>query len=373
MKRLKVLVVGAFPRPGSPIFGGVVTTCRALLDSSFPDRFDLSLVDSTQVANPAPGLLTRSFLSLRRLLRFLCTLLRFRPDAVLLFASVGLSLLEKGVMARLASLIDARTLIFPRSGLILDQAASSSLHRRWIRWALSGADLFLCQGEAWQRFAVGTVGFPVDRAPLIPNWTASNALLAVGRSRLPGVSASPLRLLFLGWLEDHKGVFELLEACRVLAGGHAFELTVAGRGNAEDDARSFVEREGLAERVAFAGWVRGAELEALLAGSDVLVLPSWSEGFPNAMIEAMAAGLAVVVSAVGNVPDVVTDGREALLVPPKDPVALAGALERVIDDADLRRGLAMRGHAFAAERYAVEPGVERLSQAIGTVVEARRD
>jgi glycosyltransferase involved in cell wall biosynthesis len=96
------------------------------------------------------------------------------------------------------------------------------------------------------------------------------------------------------------------------------------------------------------------------ANADIFVLPSWAEGLPNAMIEAMAAGLACVVSAVGNVPDVVTDEREALLVPPREIAALAMALERLLVDRPLRDRLASAAHEFAAARF----GVERASDAI---------
>jgi len=367
LKQLRVLVVGAFPPTDSGIFGGIVTTCRTLLSSSFPDRFDLALFDTTQISNPPPPLIRRMLLAASRFGKYLKLVLE-RPDAVLIFTSGGASLVEKTVMARVAGWFGCAVLLFPRSGIIMDQFHASFVYRKWIGMALSSADTLLCQGPAWHRFAVDGLGFKPECAPIIPNWTASDALLAIGRSRRTRPSGLPVRLLFLGWLEDHKGVFELLEACRELLPSHSFQLTLAGRGDAETRAKEFVEREGLGGVVAFAGWVRGDELLALFSESDVLVLPSWHEGFPNAMIEAMAAGLAVVVSAVGNVPDVVTNGEEALLVPPKDAAALAAALGRVMDDGELRNALAMRGLAFAAGSYGVEQGVARLTKAINEAV-----
>lgn len=369
MKKSRVLVVGAFPEEGDRIFGGIVTACRELLDSSFPKRYDLVLVDSTQASNPPPNFFRRLIFSFSRLFFYASQMRRFRPEAVLLFTSGGASLVEKAFMARVASLFGAAVLMFPRGGVIIDRAVSSLLHRKWIRWAFSGAGTFLCQGPAWQRFAVERLGFSRDDAPVINNWTATERLLEIGRERECGGSQEhPCRLLFLGWLEDHKGIFELLEACRQLDHEMSFSLTIAGRGNAEEEARSIVESSGLDRQVEFVGWVSGENREKLLRFSDILVLPSWHEGFPNAMIEAMAAGLAVVVSAVGNVPDVVTDGMEARLVPPRDVPALRDALRRMIDDREETTAIARRGHAFAAENYAVEPAVELLSRAIERAV-----
>ena len=103
------------------------------------------------------------------------------------------------------------------------------------------------------------------------------------------------------------------------------------------------------------------------------MLPSWAEGLPNSMIEAMAAQLAVVVTAVGNIPDMVIDGRHALLVPPKDIPALTAALARVVGDAALRERLAEQGFALAAREFAVETAVTRLLDAVRIAREGAAD
>ena len=110
----------------------------------------------------------------------------------------------------------------------------------------------------------------------------------------------------------------------------------------------------------FHGWLQGAQLEHRYREADVFVLPSWTEGLPNAMIEAMAAKLAVVVTAVGNIPDVIEDGVTGLLVPPRDVAVLTRALARMIDEPALRNSLAQAGHNGARATFSVEPAVERL-------------
>lgn len=367
----KILIVGAFPPPELKVFGGIVTSCRALLNSSFSTRFDLILVDSTQISNPPPPFVTRAILALRRFLSFCYKTVETRPDAVILFASSGISLLEKGAMAWFSRFLHVPVLLFPRGGRLMDMAAASKFHNFWIRCSLKGADYFLCQGPAWHRFAIDIVQFAPSRAPTVPNWTATNALLAIGSARGTRKQNDIVKLLFLGWLEKEKGIFELLHACCELAHSYNFELVIAGRGHAEAGAKLLVSTSGLAGRVRFAGWVQGRELEQLLAESDVLVLPSWAEGLPNSMIEAMAAGLAVVVSSVGNVPDVVTNGCEALLVPAKDVESLRYALQRVLGDPELRGLIAARGHAFARKNYAVETAVHVLSESVMTAIKSR--
>lgn len=372
MTKLRLLIVGAFPPPECRIFGGMVTSCKALLQSSLSERFELSLVDSTQVSNPPPGFLKRALLAARRFARYYREVRLHRPDAVLIFTSSGASLLEKGLMAKAASMQGVPALLFPRGGDLMNQARRSAFGRTWIRRSVRWADTFLCQGPAWRRFAIEEMGFDPDCAPVVPNWTASTRLIQIGSHRRFPLSDAPVRLLFLGWLEREKGVIELIEACARLWPTHRFTLTIAGRGHAEEASRELVEVSGLRGQVRFVGWAEGLVLEQLLSESDVLVLPSWAEGLPNAMIEAMAAKLAVIVSAVGNIPDVVADGKEAILVPPRDPSALAVALSRVLRNLALRQSLAVRGHEFAAERFSANSAAALLDQAVRAAIDRHR-
>lgn len=359
-----MLFVGAFPPPERDIFGGNVTACRALLNSTFPDKIGLTLLDSTQISNPPPGLPLRLLLAFRRFIRYLVQFERSRPDVVMLFASVGASLVEKGAMAWYARLRGTPALMFPRGGSVIDATKQSKVTRAWVRAAFGGARKVLCQGPAWQGFAVGTLGTPVEDAPIITNWTATPSLLSIGRERVFKADDRPVCLLFLGWLEESKGIFELMEACRTLSQSRKLRLDIVGEGNTSEAVRTFVAENGLSDVVCFRGWLKGSQLESVLAEADVLVLPSWAEGLPNAMIEAMAAKLAVVVSAVGNVPDVVIDGREALLIPPKDVPSLQAALAKVIDDPALRQRLAESGFSLAEKQWGVEPAVDRLTEVV---------
>jgi glycosyltransferase involved in cell wall biosynthesis len=368
VRKATILIVGAFPPSRLDIFGGIVTTCTNLVESSFADRFDLVLVDSTQRSNPPPGILLRFFFAVRRSGRYCRVLLRCRPNAVVLFCSVGASLVEKAAMAVLARFLGIPALIFPQGGRLIEIAASSRFNRLWIRCALKRAPYFLCQGPTWQRFAVDVVGFAPFRAPIVPNWTATNSLLSIGSSRAACPPGRAKQLIFVGWLEREKGIFELLEACARLSDKYEFRLVVAGKGHAEKSARKFVRDAGLSDHVEFVGWVSREALQTLLTASDIFVLPSWAEGLPNAMIEAMAAGLAVIVSEVGNIPDVVIDGREALVIPPQSSEAVEEAIRRLLDEPALLSSIATRGHELAKHRYAVESAVEKLSQVLDSVI-----
>jgi glycosyltransferase involved in cell wall biosynthesis len=365
-------MVGAFPPPGRPVFGGMVTSCAALMRSSLPRRVDVITVDSTQISNPPPPFLSRLLLAIPRFFRFIKQFERTRPDVVVLFVALGASVVEKGAMAWYARFRAVPAVMFPRGGGLVLACEASAFTMAWVRVAFRGARRVFCQSPHWQLFAQDRLGFPAADAPVIPNWTATEDLLEVGRRRLAmapesGRNDAPVRLLFVGWLDFEKGMTELITACETLAPRLRFTLDLVGEGNSSAWARERVQASSLGDQVTFRGWLTGADLVEVFAQADVLVLPSWAEGLPNAMIEAMAAGLAVVVTRVGSVPDVVTDGLTALLVPIRNTEALIAALTRVITNADTRRRLGVSAHQQAETLFGAEASVGMMVEQFHTL------
>ncbi|HEX4240749.1 MAG TPA: glycosyltransferase family 4 protein [Steroidobacteraceae bacterium] len=359
MSKPSVLFVGAFPRPGLKVYGGMVTSCQALLASSLPGRLHLDLLDSTQISNPPPALPTRFGLALVRFARFLVKFEKCRPQAVILFAALGASIVEKGVMARYARWRGVPSLIFPRAGHIVDACRDSPLTRAWARLSFRGASKLVCQSVSWSRFATETLGFAPEHVSVVRNWTASPELLAVGERRRRR-AGSRVELLFVGWLERDKGILDLIRACAAQGPCRVFRLVIVGDGGAAHEARELAAQLGLAASVEFRGWLQTEELRAALRDADVFVLPSWAEGLPNAMVEAMAARVAVLVTAVGAIPEVIVDRENGLLVPPRDAAALARALGELIDDGALRARLADEAFEVAKREFSPEAAVDRL-------------
>src|SRR5690606_30674561 len=134
---------------------------------------------------------------------------------------------------------------------------------------------------------------------VVTNWTASPELLRIGLERRP-ISGQASHILYLAWLEDKKGIHDLIRAFANLS-PDTLVLDVVGDGHARGRASELARQLGVADRVIFHGWKAGRARDELLAAADIFVLPSWAEGLPNAMIEAMAVRLPVVVTAVGTI------------------------------------------------------------------------
>jgi glycosyltransferase involved in cell wall biosynthesis len=150
----------------------------------------------------------------------------------------------------------------------------------------------------------------------------------------------------VGRLAPEKGFDVLLQAMALLPGTHA---VVAGDGPEREHLERLTRELGIASLVTFAGWVEAAWPEHL--APDVLAVPSRQESFGLVAAEALMAGIPVVASAVGGLPEVLEDGAVGMLVPPEDPSALADAIELVLSDGQSTRAHVARGVESARRRF----------------------
>jgi glycosyltransferase involved in cell wall biosynthesis len=203
-------------------------------------------------------------------------------------------------------------------------------------------------------------GYPAELVEVVPNGIqlVSNDGDTSGRSTLD-VPEGARVVGEIARLCDVKGQRELLRALAQLPGVHA---VFAGEDlEAGGEYRRGLEREaaelGIDDRVTFAGYRPAAEV---LPALDVFVLPSWIEGMPITVLEAMAHGKPVVATAVGGTAELVVDGETGVLVPPRDPDRLAEAIRQLLDDPESARRLGKAGRARVAERFSAEAMSRRV-------------
>lgn len=226
----------------------------------------------------------------------------------------------------------------------------------WVRTTFGLATRVVVLGQLWRRYVEEVLAVPPDRVTVLPNATGPAAAPAAPRA--PG---EPLHLLFLGRLGPRKGIPELLEALAdPRLRDREWRATLAGDGDVEG-YRVRADELGLQGRVAFPGWVGPAAVSALLAQAHVLALPSHAEGLPISVLEALAAGVAVVCTPVGSVAEVVVDEENGLLVPVGDAGRLADAVLRLLDDEGLRARLAGAGLQTWRRDHSVEQYALRLA------------
>jgi glycosyltransferase involved in cell wall biosynthesis len=236
--------------------------------------------------------------------------------------------------------------IFPRVRFLQAiQTTQPKPHWHWMvqRIARHMAEKIIVPTESAAAAAREWAGVPNSQIIIIPN--AVDIPLPASESRKPGMSIG-----FIGRLDPVKRVEDLLAAMPLLP--EESSLHIFGYGPERIQLEADVRRMHLRERVTLHGPVTGpAEALAML---DVLVLPSDAEGFGLVLIEAMAAGVPLVATNVPGIRDVVRDGVNGLLVPARNPAAIAAAIQRIFSDANLRDELIRGGRQSVADRYTWE-------------------
>jgi glycosyltransferase involved in cell wall biosynthesis len=359
--RPRVLFIGAFDTSNPNVRGGQLQACTSLLRSSFSRTLDLVLLDSTQVSVPPPGLAVRSRRALARICRVARLLLFSRIDALLVFCADGASFIEKGLITVLARALGKRVVLAPRSGYLVDDFERSAIWRWIIGFVLQASSVVICQGRTWKDFFV-RAGADPNRCRIVKNWVTSEDFSQIPMTAVP---SGELQVLYLGWIEKAKGVFDLIAAIdEVQRSGRSVRAVLAGSGTAMAAIADDLAHRVLPGTVRLFGWANEAQRRALLASCNVLVMPSYREGLPNVVLEAMASGRAVIATRVGAVPDVIDDGTNGLLVDAGDVVGLAGALARLCDDPRLIERLCTNARRTILAEHDLETAAAALRAAL---------
>jgi len=353
MNRPVVLLLG----PHRAAVSGVSTHLNLLMDSTLAEEYEVVhfQVGSEGRDEGAIGKLLRLAVSPF----FLAASIVFRHVAIV---HINTSLNRKAYWRDLVYLFIAKAL----GARILYQVHGGALPRKFfagsplltslLRWTLRVPDVVvvLAQVElrAYREFV------PDQEVVALPNGIDCRPY-----SGVPTVLSDhshPLQLVYIGRVAREKGLYETLQGLRLAHElGVDARLVIAGTGAEEPRLRRYAQALGIGARVCFVGPVFGNDKVKLLSGADVMVLPSYSEGLPYALLESMAAGVPVIATPVGAIPDVVSDGIHGFLVPPRDGKAIAESLAILAGDRDklswMSRACRRRVRAaFSIERLAQE-------------------
>jgi glycosyltransferase involved in cell wall biosynthesis len=250
------------------------------------------------------------------------------------------------------------------------------IYNRLDRWSMPKADRVLTVCHAFARDLSSATNIPLDeilvqhnaiRSRPAPPTDVTKAL----RDRL-GIAGESV-LLSIGRLSKEKAHADLIVALDQLTRHYPSlncKLVIVGEGPEHAKLVSMAQSSAQAERIIFAGPTK--DVQPFYALANVFVLPSHSEGSPNVLLEALAAGVPVVATAVGGVPEIVANEETALLVDPNSPPALADAMARVLTKTEIAQHLIANARELIETRFQPELYVRNLTRIYDRVVEARR-
>jgi len=284
-----------------------------------------------------------------------------RYDLIHLNPSLGpKALLRDGLSLLLAKSLGRRVLVFLRGW---DPACEAALRRRFLplfRWVYFRADAFVVLAS---QFRSTLQEFGCRKPIYLETTVVPDEVFSSPAGRpAPSMPRDRLNLLFLSRVEKAKGIYEAVEAWRILKKKYpALAMTVAGDGSEREAVQQYVRSQNL-KGIVFPGWVRAQAKRETFAGADFYLFPSYHEGMPNSVLEAMACGLPVVTRAVGGLRDFFEDGKMGFLTESRDPEVLASLVERLILDPGLRRAMAEYNRAFAQQNFTASAVARRLME-----------
>jgi glycosyltransferase involved in cell wall biosynthesis len=367
MTKPSVILVGPLP---PPIHGVTISTQR-LLSSPLREKLDLRHLDTSDhrsmetvgavdIRNVTLGL--ASYWDLLRL----C--LAKRPDAVYVpISQTALGFLRDSVYLLLPRLFGAAIVIHLRGGHFgRFYAGTNALMRWYIDLSMRCVERVIVLGQVFKPiFAAWIDDGHID---VVPNGT--DLVIEGVAEKLRQPNRGPLTVTYLSNLVPTKGIEEFVRmALDIAAAEPEVAFLVAGdwlqpNTTAERTVKGLLT--GAGDRIRFLGEVRGVAKAALLARTDIYVLPTYYpfEGQPNAIVEAMAAGCAVVSTDHAAIPETVLDGETGIIVPQRDVAALTQAVRRLCRDRDALWAMAKASYARYREGYTGDQSSDRVGASI---------
>ncbi len=300
------------------------------------------------------GALRKLLTATRALLSLLLLIVRHRRAVLHVHSASRASFWRKSIFMAVGMLAQCPVIFHLHGGGFARfyETECGATRRRLVRFFLDRAACIIVLSDRWQAWMRRITRNP--RLVCLPNpVTAVPERAHTARRNL---------VLFLGRVEQDKGIFDLLDAISALRTPIPdVRLVCAGAGDLDSVAR-YAERLGVEDAVSLPGWVGPAERRALLERASVLALPSHAEGMPMSLLEAMAAGVPVVASRTGGIPDVVDDGVNGFLCAPGDVAALERVLCRLMLDPKLATRIASAARETVRLRFAAESVLGQLGE-----------
>jgi glycosyltransferase involved in cell wall biosynthesis len=372
----RVLLVG----PAPPQLGGMEAFIGGLLKTDFTKQFHVQLLnisksyltkrrknqefvgyDSIFKRRIALSLLSYSYSS-AFILKYIFVLFQFRPQIVYIHSASYTSFWEKVIYVLLAKLF-FRKIVFHSHGGFFEKFYSQS---NWSLQLIIRNTLGLCEriivlSDVWFTFFQKLI--PADKIAIVPNGIIPDSFIKsdIAKSERPS-------FLFVGRVGAPKGVYDLLRATKIVQKNVDCEVWFMGNGEA-DKVKQISKDLGL-KYIKLLGPKYDQEKADIYSKAWCFVLPSHAEGMPITILEAFAAGLPVIATTVGTIPQVVLDGKNGFLFEKSNTKTCAQLMERVIQDEKCRKSMSILNRAEVLEKYNINKSAIKVSTIFNEILQA---
>ena len=331
--------------------GGISTVIKSYLNSDLAKNHRIFLV-SSHVDGPKWRKLVQAVLGLVQTVYYLT----FKKiDFAHVHGSDIVSSSRKSIYIQILRLFGSKIIYHFHGASFMEHYRSASKRTQSRMRALFGkVDIVICLSESWRQYI--TYIAPRSNIKVVPNATHLPELCVKQNSD------DLVHLTFLGLIGERKGLFDLLRVVRRLIDNDLkIKLSVGGNGES-NRLQATIKSLELNDSVNFLGWISEKQRDKLLRETDIFVLPSYGEGMPMSILEAMSYSVPVVSTTVGGIPELVSDGETGFLIEPGDLDVLYRKLKCLIEDKELKKKFGEKARQFIASRHNLKLITQQIEQ-----------
>lgn len=343
--------------------GGIAAVISGYYGSKLEQDYDIIYVESYRDG----GKLTKLLKGLKGYFEFFKVLIFDKPDLIHIHSSFGPSFYRKMPFIYMASWVK-KPIINHIHGADFDKfyVNASEKNRRQIKKVYNKCSELIALSAEWKEHLSQIV--PNENIKIIENYGILHKDAIVERTS----RSSNNTVLFLGELGKRKGCYDIPAVTeKVVKEVPEAKFVLGGAGSVEDEAaiKKLFEERGVADHVVFPGWVRGDKKDKLLRDADVFFLPSYNEGMPMSVLDAMGYGLPVVSTNVGGISKIVHDGENGTCCDAGDIETFTCGIIELLKYDDVRKKCAQNSYEILVERYSLEAHLKLLEEVYEKVAE----
>lgn len=286
--------------------------------------------------------------------RFLGHLMTKRTDVVYIHISADAGFFRKSLFAITGSVLGKRIVMHMHGGYFEDFYRSSSrTTQKYIKYVMEHTDKIIVLTEEWKNFYRRFVEKDI--------FTVISNGVEVGRNKY---NPQGTFITFMGMLNKKKGVYDILDIVReVVVQYPGVRFVLAGNGDIQKVKQTAIDRD-LGDFVSVPGWISEKQIEEVLSETVIYLLPSYAEGLPMSVLEAMAYGIPVIASDVGGLHEVIATDENGILIEPGDKLFMKNSILRLLGQKELRMKLSHNGHQTVKDKFSANIFAQKVEDVL---------
>lgn len=352
--QIDILMVG--PSFEQKIIGGISAVVKTLLNSSLCNKYKILYVSTTPLIG---NKIEKCFFFVKGLSIFIIALLVKKPKIIHIHTSSRFSFFRKSFFFLISKILGKRVILHIHSGEFhLFYSERGKLQSRFIRKVLDSADKIVVLTEQWLKNIKKMTSN--ENISILYN-PVNCAVFNINRNGKYHNHNKEKIVLFAGELCRKKGIYTIIQAIpSILTKYKKVKFILAGKGEIEK-VKKICKEMGIQNNVCLHGFVAGEKKIKVFAEADIYILPSYNEGLPVSVLEAMASGLPIITTPVGGIPEAVKNGINGFLIEPGNSEMLADKILKLLKDDELRKNMGRKSLKIVKEKFDINIIDEQLS------------